>query len=159
MPTRNKILIVVLSVAIAAFLLFPGGPVGMMLWPPHPHGPTFEGAALAALIGGAIVQSFIMGLGVAFLLWGMPLVRRLGWGSSRGNIAAYLSLAYVLTTWPIHDGIHIVYGESAGAILATTLLFHVGVAVAGAVLLWFGWQAAQHRSEATAETAAEVATT
>jgi hypothetical protein len=70
-----KVTITTLIVAVPALLL------GPLIWPPHPANPVSSTAQLPLLIGLAVLEALTFGLGVAFIAYGLPLVRRLSGNS------------------------------------------------------------------------------
>lgn len=69
MKTRTAVALVTLAVAVPAFALTP------RLFPPSPHmTPTAAQVPFYVVLGG--INALALGLGVAFLSFGLPSVRR-----------------------------------------------------------------------------------
>lgn len=98
--TWMKVAIVTLIVAIPAMML---GPV---ICPPAEGGPEPTSGQLAFLVFLAAITSLIFGLGVSFLLFGLPLVRRISTGSKPRAWAMYLSIGWLLVSWWPHASLH-----------------------------------------------------
>src|SRR5829696_2855717 len=73
-----KVLLVTVLIAAPAMVL---GPV---LWPPAAGGPEPTGGQLPFFIVLAIMESVLLGLGISFLLFGLPAVRRVSPTPRRG---------------------------------------------------------------------------
>lgn len=66
-----KVLLVTVVIAAPAMIL---GPV---IWPPAEGGPEPTGGQLPFFIFLAIMESILLGLGISFLAFGLPAVRRI----------------------------------------------------------------------------------
>ena len=133
----GNVAIVTLVVAIVAFLFGSHGPLGYMLWPTPValvSAPTAtQGKLFMALDG---FEAVAFGLGIAFLLFGWPAVRR-ATGSSPGRaLVMYLGIAWVLSNWWIHDNLHMVVGLRPNGLLGIEYGFHVTLIIVGAVLAY-----------------------
>ena len=71
MKTWLKILLITLGTAVPTFVLSP------IIWPPDPHGAAPSGLQLLLFMVLAALDALIFGLGVAFISYGLPLVRGL----------------------------------------------------------------------------------
>lgn len=110
--------------------------LGNKIWPPAPGMPVPTAAQLPFFIGLAVAESLAFGLGIAFIILGMPLVRRAS-GLSRGlGWAVYLSIAWLLVSWWPHDSLHRHNGENSLGLLYIEYGFHVTLIVAGLVLAY-----------------------
>ena len=124
-----SVLIVIVSVGVTMAL-------GSKIWLPAPGMPTPTAAQMPFFIGLALAESLAFGLGVAFIVFGMPLVRRVS-GLSRGlGWAVYLSIAWLLVSWWPHDGLHRHNGENVQGLLFIEYGFHLTLIVAGLVLAY-----------------------
>ena len=84
--------IVVLVVAAPAFVF------GPIIWPPNPHIPAPAGLQLVLFMALAALESLALGLGVAFICYGLPLVRRLASPSSARLPATSAACASAFTS-------------------------------------------------------------
>lgn len=128
MKTWIKVLIVTLVIAL------PTVPLGQVIWPPNPMGPTPSGAQVPLFIVLAVFESLLLGLGVSFLVFGWPLVRKAG--NSLGlTVAAYLGIGWLMASWWVHDGLHRSLDHSnLGGLLAIEYGFHVTLMVSAAIV-------------------------
>ncbi len=136
MKTWLKFLIVTVLVAIPAI------PLGQMIWPAaaaegDAHGATMALAThqLVLFIVFSIIEALALGLGVAFLVFGLPFARRLAGNSGWLSWAVYLSIAWSLVSWWPHDGFHR-SGPSIDGLLALEYGFHATLIAGGAVLVY-----------------------
>ena len=143
MQVRTKAILVALAVAIPAFALGATGPVNQAAgfwgaaWPwGGAHGLGEPSAAqLPFFIVLAVLEAVALGAAVAFLLFAWPAVRRVA-ATGRGAVAAYLSAAWVLGNWWLHDGLHVTNGEDLAGLLVIEYAFHVTLVAAGFTLCW-----------------------
>lgn len=133
---KAKTLLTVIVGAIVGFLLGGNAPLGALLWPPADMGVTPTDAQLVGFVGVAILEAVAFGLGLAFLAFAYPQVRRLS--PSRGAaVAMFASIVWLLVTWVPHDSLHMHVGMNLGALLALEWGFHVTLIAAGACLAYF----------------------
>ncbi len=76
------------------------------------------------------------GLGVSFLLFGLPTVRRVSPNSKLTAWAMYLSIGWLLVSWWPHSHLHQVVGENLQGLLYIEYGFHVTVIIGAAVLAY-----------------------
>jgi hypothetical protein len=124
-----KILIVTVLVAL------PTIPIGQVLWPSGDVTPGDGGmpAYLPFLILMSVFEGLAFGLGIAFLLFGLPLVRRVSAWSPPMTWAVFLSIAWFLVSWWPHDGFH----RSTTSMWGLVFIeygFHVTLMAAAAIL-------------------------
>src|SRR4051794_3790463 len=125
-----KILIVTLLIAI------PAVPLGQVLWPAGDATAGSGGmpAYLPFLIIISVFEALTFGLGIAFLIFGFPLVRRIGVWSPGYTRAVFLSIAWFLVSWWPHDGFHRSLGVNMWGLVAIEYAFHLTLMAAGAIL-------------------------
>ncbi len=136
MKTWMKVLLITLPVAIASL------PIGQMLWPPATAdgmGMEMEmsGLMLLGFIGVSVFEGLALGIGVSFLVLGLPVVRRLatnGYGALAW--ASFAAIIWFLVSWWPHDGLHRSMGDDMTALLAVEYGFHVTLIIAGAILAY-----------------------
>ena len=130
MSKRWLVAIVTLACAIPAFALT------RVIWP-DPAGLVLPSAALMPFfIFLAVVECLVFGLGVAFLLFGYPLVARQR-QSPLLTYAAFISIAWYLLNWWPHDNLHRVIGSDYGRLVQLEFGFHLTMQIAAAVLAYF----------------------
>ena len=127
MNTWPRVLLVTLLVGVPAFL-------GSVLWPLPPGMPSPTGGQLALFIILLALEALLFGLGVAFLLFGLPLVRSLTGESARGTWATFISIGWFLVSWWPHDNLHIHTGQDLGTLLFIEYAFHVTLMLAALVV-------------------------
>ncbi len=130
MKTWVKVLIVTLVVAIPAFLL---GPV---LFPPAAGGPEPTAGQMVSFIVLAVLTSLTLGLGVAFLIFGFPVVRESAGGPKLRAWALYVSIGWLLVSWWPHGGLHASIGDNIQQLLYIEHGFHLTSYIAGLVLAY-----------------------
>ena len=128
MKTWVKVLLVTLVLAIPAFL------TGPMIWPPAEGGPAPTAGQLPFFLFLAIFEAITLGLGVSFLLFGMPVVRRISSGSKLRAWAMYLSIGWLMVSWWPHNNLHINNGMDMQGLLYIEYGFHLTLMIAGIVL-------------------------
>jgi hypothetical protein len=133
-PARKtwiKVLAVTLVVAAAAFVL------GPIIWPPAASGPSPTAAQLPFLLFLSLVQAVVLGLGVSFLAFGLPVMRRISPQSKARAWAMYLSIGYLMISWWPHINMHAHNGpEDLRGLLIIDYLFHLPSMAAALVLAY-----------------------
>jgi hypothetical protein len=137
MKTWLKVLLITLTAAVPAFALAP------MIWPPNAHGAAPAGLQLPLLMLLAALDALTFGLGVAFISYGLPLVRRATGGSRMRTWATFIATAWLLISWWPHDNMHKHNGLDLNGLIAIDYMFHGPMMVAGAVLAYNLAQALQ----------------
>jgi hypothetical protein len=119
MNARTGTIAITSLVGIAAFLLT------RVIWPDAEGGaqPTSTQLLLFILLG--VTDSLLFGLGVAFAVYGLPLVRRLAPRSTVLAWLTYASIAFQLLSWWPHSNFHRVAGDNLDVLLAIDYGFHV----------------------------------
>ena len=136
MKTWMKVLLITLPVAILSL------PVGQVIWPPASGGMDAEmpmsGLVLLGFIGVGVFEGLALGIGIAFLVLGLPVVRRLAAATGSGALAwsAFAGIIWFLVSWWPHDGLHRSMGDDMGALLAVEYGFHVTLIASGAILAY-----------------------
>ena len=151
MTTTVKVLLVTLLVGIPAFLLAPTAPFGPAIWPaPAALTPAPTPGQVGLLMVFGALEAAALGLGVAFVLLGWRIVRRATAPDKGRALAMYLSTAWLLVNWWLHDGLHMVSGMHPGALIRIEYGFHGTLIVAGAALAYcfatMEWQRSTRRA-------------
>jgi hypothetical protein len=128
--TRTKVLLITLLFGGAAFAL---GPV---IWPPNPHNPVPNAAQLPFLIVLSALEALTFGLGVAFVAFGLPLVRRLARGSPAFTWTMFVGIAWLMLSWWPHDKMHLHNGLELNGLIAIEYTFHASLMVTAVVLAY-----------------------
>jgi hypothetical protein len=130
MKTRTKAAIITVPVAIAAFLLSP------ILFPPADTGVEPTAAQIPLFVFLGVGDAVLLGLGVSFLVFGYPVLRRVSPDSKARAWAMYISIGYLMVSWWPHLGMHASNGMDLHGLLVIDFLFHLPLEVAGAVLAY-----------------------
>jgi hypothetical protein len=125
-----------LAIAALAFLASPNGPLGVF-WRPSPDLATPVGWQIPLLILLNASESLAFGLGIAFLIFGYPLVRAAAPSSPALALPAYLAIAWLLINWWPHDSLHVANGMNLWGLLRIEYGFHITLIIAAAVLARF----------------------
>ncbi len=129
MKSWLKCALVTLFVGALAFVLTP-------VWPIPSSAPQPPASVLPLFILLSLVESVSFGLGVAFVIFGRPLLARMG-RSARLTTAAYLGIAFLLINWWPHDNLHRMTSGDWNRLVLVEYGFHLPLMLAGAVLAWF----------------------
>jgi hypothetical protein len=127
--TRTKAILVTLAVAVPAFLLTP------VLFPPPP-GPAPSAGQLPFFLALSVLDSLLLGAGVAFLIFGWPVVSRLTRGNRARALAIYLPVGYLMVSWWLHINLHQSTPFTFENVMAIDYAFHVPLFVVPFVLIW-----------------------
>ncbi len=131
MKTWIKVLIVTLVVAV------PSVPLGQVIWPPNPAGAQPTGGQLPFFIVLAVIESLLLGVGVAFIAFGLPLLQRAG-RSNGLTLATFTGIAWLMVSWWPHDGFHrSINHDDITGLLFVEYGFHVTLMAASAIVGWF----------------------
>jgi hypothetical protein len=122
------VILTVLVVAVPAFIL------GPILWPPAQDDAPPSAAQLGALIGLSVGDALFLGAGVAFLIFGYPIVRRVSSDSRLRAWAMYASIGFLLVSWWPHLNMHASNGGDLAGLIAIDYTFHLPLEIAGVVL-------------------------
>lgn len=125
-----KVLIVTIIFAIPAFIL---GPV---IWPISADFPAPAPEQVPYFIFLSIFDSLFFGLGITFMLFGWPLVRRMANGSWLLGWALYLSIAFLLVSWWPHINLHNTTGFDLQGLLYIDYGFHIPLMISGAIVAY-----------------------
>ncbi len=130
MKTKIKVAAIAIAVAVPAFLLNP------VLFPPAEDGPIPTPSQMAHLLFLSVGDALLLGLGVAFLIFGLPVLRRVSSDSKARAWAMYLSIGYLMVSWWPHLGMHAHNGLDLQGLLVIDYIFHLPLEVAGVVLAY-----------------------
>jgi len=113
-------------------------PTSIVLFQPNlPGGSSALAPALPFFLGLKVFEGFALGTGIAFLVFGYPLLKRAR-GSSPLTLLAYFAIAWYLVNWWPHDNLHAVIGiYNLWGVLAIEYVFHFTMMVAAGVLAVF----------------------
>jgi hypothetical protein len=126
--TWMKVATVTTLVAIPAFV---SGPI---LFPPAAGGPSPTAGQLPFFLFLAVGDALLLGLGVSFLLFGFPVMRRVSPDSRIRAWTMYLSIGYLMVSWWPHLNLHANNGLNLQGLLYIDYFFHLPLEVAGVAL-------------------------
>jgi hypothetical protein len=129
--TWVAVLVLTLIIAVPAFLLNP------IVWPPPPAGPAPTAAQLPYLIALDVMQSVFLGLGISFLLFGLPIMRRISPDSKTRAWAMYPSIGWLMVSWWPHISMHVHNApDNLQGLIYIDYLFHVPLMITVTVLAY-----------------------
>ncbi len=131
MGSSLKFGLVVVGAGVAAFLLTP------TLFPPNPNVPPPSAGLIPYFLALSIVESAFFGGGVAFLLFGLPKMRRVARISGQSPWPSYLAIGYLTASWWPHLGMHAVAGLDMEKLVIVDYVFHLPYIVSAAVMAHF----------------------
>lgn len=146
MKTWVKVLIVTVIVAIPAFMLSP------VLFVSPADGPSPTAGQLPYFIFLAVWDAVLLGLGVSFLLFGWPVLRKVSPDSKARAWAIYLSIGFLTVSWWPHLNLHRANGLDLQGLLYIDYGFHVPLMIAAVVLICSFISIARRRTREIAET-------
>ncbi len=129
MKTWMKVVFITALFGVPAFL------VGPVLWPPAAGGPEPSAGQLPFFVVLFAIEALVFGLGISFLAFGLPLVRKAAGGSRLRAWAMYLSIGWLLVSWWPHDNLHI-HTESLQGLLYIEYGFHMTLILSGLILAY-----------------------
>jgi len=135
MGMKTKVVLTTLVVGILAFLLAPNAP--WTIWPKPADlmpPPTPTEVNLFMLLG--VFDALSLGLGIACLIFGWPLVTQVAAPARGRAVIIYLSTAWGLGNWWVHDALHMVNGMNPTGLLRIEYGFHVTLIISGAALAY-----------------------
>lgn len=132
---KTKVVVVTLVVGILAFLLAPNAP--WTIWPkPADLMPPPTPTEVTRFMLLAVFDALSLGLGIACLIVGWPMVKQVAAPSRGRAVIIYLSTVWVLGNWWVHDALHMVNGMNPTGLLKIEYGFHVTLIIAGAALAY-----------------------
>jgi hypothetical protein len=128
--TWVAVLVIILIVAVPAFFLNP------IIW--SPAGPVAPTAAqVPYFLAMDVMQAVFLGLGISFLIFGLPVMRRISPDSKTRAWAMYLCIGWLMVSWWPHIGMHASNApDDLQRLLYIDYLFHVPLMIAGGVLAY-----------------------
>ncbi len=89
------------------------------------------------LLALAVMQAVFLGLGVSFLLFGLPIMRIISPDSKTRAWLMYLSIGWLMVSWWPHIGMHVSNApDDLQRLIYIDYLFHVPLMIADAVLAY-----------------------
>ncbi len=126
----TKWIVVTVVFALISFFLTP------VLWP-HPVGmtmPPMNLLPLYILLG--VLESVIFGIGISFLMFGYPLVKKASEKTKPWSWLVYIAIAWMLVSWWPHDNLHMIIGLDMSRLVWLEYGFHVTLMIAGLIIAY-----------------------
>ena len=121
---------ITLAVAVPAFLL------GPLLFPPAEGSPTPTAGQMPFFLFLGVGDAVLLGLGVVFLIFGLPVLRKVSPDSRARAWAMYLSIGYLMVSWWPHLNMHASNGLDLQGLLFIDYFFHLPLEIAGVALAY-----------------------
>jgi hypothetical protein len=128
MKTWMKVAIITAIVAVPAFV---SGPI---LFPPADIGVEPTAGQLPYFLFLAVGDALLLGLGISFLLFGFPVMRKVSPDSKLRAWTMYLSIGYLMVSWWPHLNLHTHNGMNLQGLLYIDYFFHLPLEIAGVAL-------------------------
>jgi hypothetical protein len=128
LKTWIKVSLVTAVVGVPAFILGPA------LFPPAAGGPSPTAGQLPYFLFLAVGDALLLGLGVSFLLFGFPVMRKVSPDSKLRAWTMYLSIGYLMVSWWPHLNLHAHNGLNLQGLLYIDYFFHLPLEIAGVAL-------------------------
>jgi hypothetical protein len=107
-----------------------------VIWPPAAGGPEPSAGQLPFFVVLFAIEALGFGLGISFLAFGLPLVRKAAGGSRLRAWAMYLSIGWLLVSWWPQDNLHFHTGMDLQGLLYIEYGFHMTLILSGLVLAY-----------------------
>jgi hypothetical protein len=140
--TWVKVLILILVVTVPAFLL------GHVIW--HPLGMAPSPGQMPFFMVVSFFEALALGLGVSFLVFGMPLVRSVPSELKTRAWLMYLGIGWALVSWWPHGNLHVSNGDNMQRLLYIEYGFHVTLVISAAMVAYCFLSLLRDRSNRTA---------
>jgi len=150
--TRTKFVLIALATGIPALVLTP------ILFPVNPAFPMPDASLMPHFLFIGTVESLFFGFGVAFLLLGLPVMRRISADTGVPALPAYLAIGYLTASWWPHLGLHRVFGTDLVGMLIVDYAFHLPYVAAAGVVAWFFFATSTSKADRAARTPADLTT-
>jgi hypothetical protein len=137
-----KVLVITLLVTIPAFLL------GHVIW--HPLGMAPSPGQMPFFMVVSLFEALALGLGVAFLVFGLPLVRRIPSELKTRAWLMYLGIGWALVSWWPHGNLHMSNGDNMQRLLYIEYGFHVTLGISAAIVAYCFLSLLRERSSGAA---------
>ena len=138
MKTWLKFLLITLIIGIPAFAL------GPIIWTPSPDiKPT--ASQIPFFIFLSAIEALLFGFGIAVIIYGWKLVKKVPLPSKNRTLAAFVSLEWLLVSWWPHDNLHIHNGMNAQGLLYIDYIFHVTIIITSLILVHYFFYAIKEK--------------
>lgn len=122
-------IVVTLLFGVPAFL------TGKKIWPASTEMAP-NAAQLPFFIFLSALEAVAFGIGVSFLLFGYPLIKKVSTGSRNLALLMYLTISWLLISWWPHDNMHAANGTNMDGLLRIEYIFHSTLIVSALILAY-----------------------
>ncbi|MEK7507947.1 MAG: hypothetical protein AAB602_02595 [Patescibacteria group bacterium] len=126
----NKTKFALTAIIVGISALF----IGKAIWPPAAELPEPTATQFLFFAFLALVEALFFGLGVAFVIFGMPYLKAASPKNQKKMLPSFISIAWLLLSWWPHDNLHFHIGEDLQGILYIDYGFHLTVIIASLIL-------------------------
>jgi hypothetical protein len=84
----------------------------------------------------SLFEALALGLGVSFLIFGLPLVRSVSAHSKHRAWLMYLGISWALVSWWPHGNLHMSNGDNMQRLLYIEYSFHVTLVISAAIVAY-----------------------
>jgi hypothetical protein len=91
----------------------------------------------------AVAETLFFGVGVAFLVLGLPIVRRVARVSGVPAWPAFLAIGYLTASWWPHLGMHAVAGMEMDKLIVVDYVFHLPYILSAVIVAHFFYRTLQ----------------
>lgn len=127
---KKEWIIVTLLFAVPSFFL------SRIIWPDSQGAMPPPPSLIPFFILISAVESFLFGLGIAFILLGKSVVKKVSSNSKSLATAVYISIAWLLISWWPHDNFHRAVGMDYHGLIIIEYAFHLTLIVATLILTY-----------------------
>lgn len=110
---------------------------GQILWPPSPDIPFPSPSQVIQFNILYVIESYLFGLGIAFLILGWPYVQKVSAHSGTARVM-YFSLVWLLISWWPHDNLHLHLYDTHDiqSLIFIEYTFHLTVIIVSLILAY-----------------------
>jgi hypothetical protein len=132
LPRKSWIGLVVVTLLIA----IPAMILGPIIWPPDMTGMPPRPGQIPFLIFEQFFEALSLGLGVSFLIFGLPIVRQAAPNLRLRAWLMYLGIGWALVSWWPHGNLHVSNGDNMQRLLYIEYGFHVTLIITAAIVAY-----------------------
>ena len=132
LPRRSWLGVVVLTLLLA----IPAIILGPIIWPPAMTGMPPTVGQIPFLIFEQFFEALSLGLGVSFLIFGLPIVRQAAPSLRLRAWLMYLGIGWALVSWWPHGNLHVSNGDNMQRLLYIEYGFHITLIITAAIVAY-----------------------
>lgn len=131
MPRPVLVVLITVGIGLPAFAL------GPQLWPQAAASPKPSEVQLPFFVVLALIEALLFGLGIAFLIFGLPTVRRAAARVGVNPWPVFVAIAWQLLSWWPHDNLHVATGLDYWPLLGIEYAFHLTLIISALIVAHF----------------------